>query len=54
MVKMIDTVFCDGCGVEIPLSPVIKDHSEYCCVDCAHGYECRYDEQMELDEEQRA
>jgi hypothetical protein len=47
MVKMNDTVFCDGCGVEILLSPVVKDHGEYCCEDCAQGYECECGKQMD-------
>ncbi len=51
MVKMEDTVFCDGCGVEIPLSPVIKNNGEYCCEDCAQGYECECGKRMEPDED---
>ncbi len=51
MVKMEDTVFCDGCGVEIALSPVVKDHGEYCCEDCAQGYECDCGRRTELDED---
>jgi hypothetical protein len=54
MVKIEDTLFCDGCGVEISLSPVIKDHREYCCEDCAKGYECKCGERMELDQRRRA
>lgn len=50
MVKLEDTVFCDGCGVEILLAPVIKSRLEYCCEDCAQGYECKCGERMELDE----
>lgn len=50
MVKLEDTVFCDGCGVEIPLAPVIKNEQEYCCEDCAQGYECTCAEQMEIEE----
>jgi hypothetical protein len=53
MVKIEDTVFCDGCGVEIPLAPVVKNRKEYCCEDCAQGYECKRGEQMELDEQGR-
>ena len=49
MTKIEDTVFCDGCGVEIPLAAVIKDHLEYCCEDCAQGYECKCGEEMELE-----
>ncbi len=51
MVKIENTVFCDGCGVEIPLSPVVKDQGEYCCEDCAQGYECECGKRMELDED---
>ena len=54
MVMIEDTLFCDGCGVEIPLSPVIKDHAEYCCEDCAQGYQCDCGERMELDDQDRA
>ena len=54
MVRIDETLFCDGCGVEIPLSPVIKDNSEYCCEDCAQGIKCKCGERMELDERRRA
>ncbi len=54
MVKIENTVFCDGCGVEITLSPVVKDHGEYCCEDCAQGYECECGKRMELDEDLEA
>lgn len=56
MVKVEDTHFCDGCGVEIGLSPVVvvKDHQEYCCQDCAQGYQCKCGERMELDQRRRA
>ncbi len=53
MVKLEDTVFCDGCGVEILLAPVIiklHDRLEYCCEDCAQGYECKCGERIEIDE----
>lgn len=54
MVKIEETHFCDGCGVEIGLSPVIKDRQEYCCEDCAQGYQCNCGERMELDQRRRA
>ena len=54
MALIEDTLFCDGCGVEIPLSPVIRDHHVYCCEDCAQGYECNCGERMELDERRAA
>ena len=50
MVKIKDTLFCDGCGVEILLSPVIKGHREYCCEECAQGYECECGLHMELEQ----
>ena len=50
MVKLEDTFFCDGCGAEILLAPVMKERHEYCCEDCAQGYECKCGERMELDE----
>jgi hypothetical protein len=54
MVKIEDTVFCDACGVEMPLAPVVKNRKEYCCDDCAKGYECKCGEQLELDEQGRS
>lgn len=50
MVKMQDAVFCDGCGVEILLSPVVKAHGEYCCDDCAQGYKCECGKRTELED----
>lgn len=35
-----DTIWCDGCGVEILGSPVIRNQQSFCCQDCALGYEC--------------
>jgi len=54
MARIEGTLFCDRCGVEIPLSPVMKDHREYCCEDCAQGYRCQCGERMELDQRRRA
>jgi hypothetical protein len=54
MVRIEDTLFCDGCGVEVTLSPVIKDRREYCCEDCSQGFVCKCGERMELDERRRA
>ena len=33
-------VYCDGCGVEVEGSPVVKQGSTYCCITCAEGGEC--------------
>jgi hypothetical protein len=40
VVRIGETVYCDGCGVEILLSPVVVDEKYYCCRDCADGLEC--------------
>lgn len=54
MARIENTLFCDGCGVEISLSPYRKDDLDYCCEDCAQGYLCKCGERMELDERRRA
>ncbi len=53
MAKTNDIVFCDGCGVEITWSPVLKGHEKYCCIDGRDGRECNCAERMELDEDRR-
>lgn len=44
------TIRCDGCGVEILLSPIIKAQQTYCCPDCANGLECDCARQVEMEE----
>ena len=44
-------VYCDGCGVEVEGSPVVKQGSMYCCTTCAEGGEC---DCGALDEDQRS
>lgn len=60
-----ETIFCDGCGVEITWSPVIvhpsgkglaayaKKPRRYCCLACAKGLPCHCAERMELEDERR-
>jgi len=50
MALIDNTLFCDGCGVEIPLSPVKLNGRDYCCKDCAQGLICHCGDQMEADE----
>ena len=50
MGKLEETVFCDGCGLEILLAPVVKNNLEHCCEDCAQGYECKCGQRIEIDE----
>jgi hypothetical protein len=54
MSHYLDTVWCDGCGIEILWSPVVKGKSEYCCEDCMIGLPCRCGERQEWDDERRA
>lgn len=42
-----DTIWCDGCGVEITWAPLKANQSDYCCRDCAGGYECGCGARME-------
>jgi hypothetical protein len=54
MARMDDTIWCDGCGVEILWGPVVAFSREYCCRDCLDGLECKCGERMELDSRRRA
>jgi hypothetical protein len=54
MVKIYEILFCDGCGVEILLAPVVQEQREYCCEDCAQVLPCHCGERLELDEQRRA
>jgi hypothetical protein len=51
MVRIENSVFCDGCGVEILLAPVVQEGSLFCCKDCADGLECECSAIVEADEE---
>ncbi len=53
MVKIDDTLWCDGCGVEILWAPVIYDRRHYCCEACCRGEECDCAARLEEDEEHR-
>ncbi len=50
MSQLEGTIRCDGCGVEILLSPVMKGQQTFCCQDCASGMECDCARLVELDE----
>jgi hypothetical protein len=45
-----DTIFCDGCGVEITWTPVKVNHKDYCCEDCRDGFECGCSSALEEDD----
>jgi endogenous inhibitor of DNA gyrase (YacG/DUF329 family) len=40
MVRHQDTLWCDGCGIEINWEPIEKDHLFFCCQRCLEGEEC--------------
>lgn len=48
-----DTIWCDGCGVEITWAPVIDEQFVYCCADCHAGLPCQCGEHMEQEDEYR-
>ena len=40
MVRYHDTLWCDGCGVEIHWTPLEKGQLVFCCRRCLMGEEC--------------
>ncbi len=40
MVRYRDTLWCDGCGVEIRWKPIVKGQRYYCCLRCFNGEVC--------------
>ena len=54
MVWISDTLYCDGCGVEITCKPFTAGRRVYCCEVCAAGFPCTCEERLEMDEERRA
>ncbi|MGD8752750.1 MAG: hypothetical protein PVG14_15065 [Anaerolineales bacterium] len=53
MVRFNDTLWCDGCGVEIPWGEMIIGGKHYCCQDCFEGLPCECGERAEADDERR-
>jgi hypothetical protein len=47
MVRYRDTLWCDGCGIEIRWKSIAKDQRSYCCIRCMHGEVCDCDELLE-------
>jgi len=52
--KLTDTVWCDGCGVELFWAPVHADQRDYCCEDCRDGFACGCGARMEEEDYPRA
>jgi hypothetical protein len=49
-----ETVWCDGCGVEISWGPVVVSDRKYCCQDCAAGLPCDCGTRLEFEDERRS
>jgi len=45
-----DTVWCDGCGLEILWIPLQIGSAHYCCRDCQEGMRCECREDLEQDD----
>jgi hypothetical protein len=54
MTRHDETVWCDGCGVEIAWPPVGVNERDYCCLACLTGLPCACGERLEAEEERRA
>jgi hypothetical protein len=48
------TVWCDGCGVEITWAPQLEAELHYCCSQCFAGRPCLCTARMELEADRRA
>ncbi len=49
-----DTVWCDGCGVEITWAPEPKAQLHYCCAACFAGRPCDCAARLEQESDRRA
>lgn len=47
--RIQDTLWCDGCGVEVLWAPIKSGERDYCCQNCADGFECNCGARMEED-----
>jgi hypothetical protein len=48
-----NTVWCEGCGVEVIWGPTIVDKRYYCCPECADGLQCDCGVRMEMEDDRR-
>ena len=49
MARINDTIWCDGCGVEILWGPLVTGKQSFCCQDCLEGRPCACGERLDLD-----
>lgn len=54
MTREKETIWCDGCGVEIQWAPLVRESQDYCCQACLDGFACDCGERRELDERRAA
>jgi hypothetical protein len=48
-----DSIWCDGCGIEIRWRPLIAGKFVFCCTDCLHGYHCDCLDGLDIEDERR-
>ena len=53
MARYQDTLWCDGCGVEVTWGALVQGKRIYCCQDCLEGLGCDCANRIEFDEERR-
>ena len=53
MVHYNETIWCDGCGIEIQRIPFIDGAIQYCCHECHSGFKCQCSELIEEEIEYR-
>jgi hypothetical protein len=51
---LVETLLCDGCGLEITWGPHVVGKQVYCCQDCSQNLVCRCGERMEQEDERRS
>ncbi len=51
MARYQNTVWCDGCGIEITWGALVVGKHHYCCEDCYGGVACKCAEHFNLYEE---
>lgn len=47
MSRKHETIWCDGCGVEILWSPIEEAGRDFCCEDCRRGWLCECGDRLE-------
>lgn len=52
--RLKDTIWCDGCGIELLWAPVRGNQRDYCCEDCKNGFACSCGSRMEEEDYPRS